>query len=124
MYQRNAFCKLNSNLSMVSKGHEKSAETCLSASECVLSAFYQCTIGKDRVEFFMAPVTELLATETCLTPVNFNVGKHVSSTFMAECQAYVLCSIWQESKTDCTSVRLFGICVLATDFIRGREKRK
>lgn len=36
----------------------------LSASKCVLNAFCQCTIGKDRVEFFMAPITELLATES------------------------------------------------------------
>lgn len=57
----------------------------LSASKCVLSAFYQCTIGKDRVESLMAPASELLATETCLTAINFSVANHVSSTFMAEC---------------------------------------
>lgn len=57
----------------------------LSASKCVLRALYQCTIGKDRAEFFMVPVTELLATEICLNAINFNVAKHVSSTFMAEC---------------------------------------
>lgn len=42
----------------------------LSASKCVLSTFYRCTFGKDRVEFFVAPVMELPATETCLTAVN------------------------------------------------------
>lgn len=106
------------------KARKRALGPALSASKCVPSAFYQRTIGKERVEFFVAPVTEFLATGTCLTAVNFSIAKHISSTFTAECEACVLRSAWQESQTDCALVRLFGVCVLTADFVPGREKCK